>query len=322
MVYPLPQKLITDFAAKYDRVIVIEELDDVIETHCKKMGLQVDGKNLLPLTGEYSQELLAEKLLDITPDCIALEEAIPVRPPVLCPGCPHRGMFYLFKKLKLYVSGDIGCYTLGALAPLSGVDTTLCMGASVSALHGFNKIRGEENKSIAVIGDSTFMHSGITGLVNITYNQGISTVVILDNSITGMTGHQQNPCTGYTLKGEPVTGIMLENIARAAGVADEHIRIVNPNDLAEVEKVLKEELAASVPSVIIARKPCALLKYVKPEPAYHVNTDKCIGCKACMGIGCPCISIDKESKKATVNLTLCTGCGLCTQMCKFGAIER
>jgi len=324
MVNPLPTKLIEEFAAKFDRVIVIEELDDVIETHCKKLGLKVDGKNLLPLTGEYSQELIAEKLLGKTPEYTELEENIPVRPPVLCPGCPHRGMFYVFNKLKLYVSGDIGCYTLGALAPLSGVDTTLCMGASVSALHGYNKIRGAESakKSVAVIGDSTFMHSGITGLVDITYNKGISTVVILDNSITGMTGHQENPCTGHTLKGEEVTGIMLENICAAAGIAKEHIRLVNPNDIAEVEKVLREELEAEVPSVIIARRPCALLKYVKPEPAYKIDTDKCIGCKMCMKIGCPCISISKETKKAVINDALCTGCGLCAGLCKVSAIVR
>ena len=227
-------------------------------------------------------------------------------------------MFYLFKKLGLYVSGDIGCYTLGAAAPLAAMDTTLCMGASISALHGFNKVRGEADKCVAVIGDSTFMHSGITGLVDITYNKGISTVVIVDNTITGMTGHQQNPCTGYTLKGEPVTGIMLENIAKAAGVDEAHIRIVDPGDLKATEAVLKEELAAACPSVIICRRPCALLKYVKREPALTVNADKCVGCKMCMKIGCPCISI--VDGKAKIDATLCTGCGLCTQMCKVNAI--
>ncbi|MBE6612663.1 MAG: indolepyruvate ferredoxin oxidoreductase subunit alpha [Ruminococcaceae bacterium] len=319
MVNPLPTKLIADFAAKYERIIVIEELDPIIETHVKAMGIACDGKNLLPIIGEFSQELLAEKLLSKTADCYTLDENIPVRPPVLCPGCPHRGVFYLFKKLGLYVSGDIGCYTLGAAPPLGGMDTTLCMGASISALHGFAKVRGEEDKCVAVIGDSTFMHSGITGLVDITYNKGISTVVIVDNSITGMTGHQQNPCTGYTLKGEPVTGIMLENICLAAGVAEEHIRIVDPNNLAETEKVLKEELAAKCPSVIICRRPCALLKYVKHDAPLTVDADKCIGCKSCMKIGCPCISI--TDKKAKIDATLCNGCHLCEQMCKFGAIQ-
>ncbi len=319
LVNPLPKKLIADFAAKYERVIVIEELEPIIENHVKAMGIDCDGKNLLPICGEFSQELLAEKLLGLVPVTYSLDEAIPVRPPVLCPGCPHRGVFYIFKKLGLYVSGDIGCYTLGAAAPLASMDTTLCMGASVSALHGFNKIRGEQNKSVAVIGDSTFMHSGITGLVDITYNKGISTVVIVDNSITGMTGHQQNPCTGYTLKGEPVTGIMLENIAKAAGVAEEHIRVVDPGDLSETERVLKEELAADAPSVIICRRPCALLKYVKHNPPLKVDPAKCIGCKACMKIGCPCISV--TDKKASIDATLCNGCELCKQMCKFGAIQ-
>ena len=320
LVNPLPEKLIKDFASKYETVYVIEELDPVIESHCKALGLSVHGKDILPLCGEFSQELLAKLLLGKEPDCYALDENIPVRPPVLCPGCPHRGVFYLFNKLKLYVSGDIGCYTLGAAKPLGGMDTTLCMGASVSALHGFNKIRHEEHKSVAVIGDSTFMHSGITGLVDIVYNKGFSTVVVVDNSITGMTGHQQNPCTGYTLKGEKVYGILIENIAKAVGVPEEHIRIVDPNDLAETEKVLKEELASDTPSVVICRRPCALLKYVKHNPPLVIDHDKCVGCKACMKIGCPCISV--KDGKASIDRTLCNGCGLCTQMCRLGAIQK
>lgn len=319
LVNPLPSKLITDFAAKHERVIVIEELDPVIENHCKALGVKCDGKNILPLCGEFSQELIAEKILGKKPEFSSLDVDIPVRPPVLCPGCPHRGVFYLFNKMKLYVSGDIGCYTLGAAKPLGGMDTTLCMGASVSALHGFNKIRHEEHKSVAVIGDSTFMHSGITGLVDITYNKGISTVVVVDNSITGMTGHQQNPCTGFTLKGEPVKGILIENIAKAAGVPEEHIRIVDPNNLAETEKVLKEELASDTPSVVICRRPCALLKYVKHNPPLKVDENKCVGCKMCMKIGCPCISV--TNGKAKIDDTLCNGCGLCTQMCRPGAIK-
>lgn len=318
LVNPLPKKLISDFAKKYERIIVIEELDPIIETHVKAMGISCDGKNILPICGEFSQELISDLLLNEKKEFYSIEDNIPVRPPVLCPGCPHRGIFYLFKKLGLYVSGDIGCYTLGAAKPLGGMDTTLCMGASVSALHGFSKVRHEENKCVAVIGDSTFMHSGITGLIDITYNKGISTVVIVDNSITGMTGHQQNPCTGFTLKGEPVRGIMLENIAKAAGVAEEHIRIVDPANLKETEAVLKEELSAECPSVIICRRPCALLKYVKREPALSVKEDKCVGCRACMKIGCPCISI--ENGKAKIDATLCTGCGLCTQLCKVGAM--
>ena len=315
LVNPLPEKLLKDFTAKYETVYVIEELDPVIESHCKALGLNVHGKDILPLCGEFSQELLSKLLLGKEPECYSLDENIPVRPPVLCPGCPHRGVFY---KLKLYVSGDIGCYTLGAAKPLGGMDTTLCMGASVSALHGFNKIRHEEHKSVAVIGDSTFMHSGITGLVDIVYNKGFSTVVVVDNSITGMTGHQQNPCTGFTLKGEKVYGILIENIAKAVGVPEEHIRIVDPNDLAETEKVLREELASDTPSVVICRRPCALLKYVKHNPPLVIDHDKCVGCKACMKIGCPCISV--KDGKASIDQTLCNGCGLCTQMCRLGAI--
>lgn len=318
LVNPLPEKLLKDFTAKYETVYVIEELDPVIESHCKALGLNVHGKDILSLCGEFSQELLSKLLLGKEPECYTLDENIPVRPPVLCPGCPHRGVFYLFNKLKLYVSGDIGCYTLGAAKPLGGMDTTLCMGASVSALHGFNKIRHEEHKSVAVIGDSTFMHSGITGLVDIVYNKGFSTVVVVDNSITGMTGHQQNPCTGFTLKGEKVYGILIENIAKAVGVPEEHIRIVDPNDLAETERVLKEELASDTPSVVICRRPCALLKYVKHNPPLVIDHDKCVGCKACMKIGCPCISV--KDGKASIDQTLCNGCGLCTQMCRLGTI--
>ena len=318
LVNPLPEKLIKDFAEKFETVYVIEELDPVIESFCKSLGLSVHGKDILPLCGEFSQELLSELLLGKKPEFYSLDENIPVRPPVLCPGCPHRGVFYLFNKLKLYVSGDIGCYTLGATKPLVGMDTTLCMGASVSALHGFNKIRHEEHKSVAVIGDSTFMHSGITGLVDIVYNKGFSTVVVVDNSITGMTGHQQYPCTGFTLKGEKVYGILIENIAKTVGVPEDHIRIVDPNDLAETEKVLKEELASDTPSVIICRRPCALLKYVKHNPPRVIDHDKCVGCKACMKIGCPCISV--KDGKASIDSTLCNGCGLCTQMCRLGAI--
>ncbi|MCL2519158.1 MAG: indolepyruvate ferredoxin oxidoreductase subunit alpha [Oscillospiraceae bacterium] len=317
MVYPLPEKLIVDFAAKFERVIVVEELDDYIESHCKALGLDVDGKNVLPICGEFSQEVISENLLGKTAEYKKLDVNIPVRPPVLCAGCPHRGVFYLFKKLKLFVSGDIGCYTLGAAPPLNGMDTTLCMGASISAMHGYNKIRPESAKqSVAVIGDSTFMHSGITGLIDITYNKGISTVVILDNSTTGMTGHQDNPSTTHTLKGEEVEQIMIEDICRASGV--KNIRIVDPYDIVEFENVLKEELTVAEPSVIIGRRPCALLKYVKHAPPLKVNADKCAGCKACMQIACSCISV--KDKKAVINSTLCKGCNLCAKLCRFGAI--
>ncbi len=317
--FPMPDRLLCDFAAQFERVLVIEELDDVMETHCKKLGLKVEGRNVLPCIGEFSQELLRERLLGETLPSVALEETIPVRPPVLCPGCPHRGLFYTFKKMKLYVSGDIGCYTLGAAAPLSSMDTTLCMGASVSALHGFEKIRPEEaTRSVAVIGDSTFMHSGITGLINMVYNQGIGTLVIADNHITGMTGHQQNPTTGRTLQDQIVDVISIEAICEASGVRREHIRVVDPGDLSALEKTLREELSAAEPSVVIARRPCALLKYVKRGKPYHIDSDRCRGCRQCMNIGCPCIRI--EDGKAKIDSTLCTGCGLCSQLCHFSAI--
>ena len=322
LVNPLPVKLIQDFANNVDRVIVVEELDDIIESWCKKIGVKADGKNLLSNIGEYSQEFLREKILNEKKDYIELNQNIPVRPPVLCPGCPHRGIFYVLKKLRLFVSGDIGCYTLGANAPLSAMDTCLCMGASISALHGFNKVRGDESakKSLAVIGDSTFMHSGITGLIDITYNKGISKVLILDNSITGMTGHQQNPSTGYTLKNEPTDIISIEAICKASGIKESNIRIIDPYNMDESERVLKEELAKSEPSVIIARRPCVLLKYVKKDKKYTITN--CKSCRRCMTIGCPAISINVKSGETSIDASLCTGCGLCAKMCKFNAINE
>ena len=318
LINPMPKKLILDFAAKYKKIYVVEELDDVIETHCRKLGIEVEGKNIFGFIGELSQRIVAEKLLGTAPEYTEFDGQIPPRPPVLCPGCPHRGVFYTLSKLKLTVSGDIGCYTLGAAAPLFAIDSTICMGASVSALHGFNKARGEESaaKSVAVIGDSTFLHSGITGLMNITYNQGISTVIILDNRITGMTGHQENPASGHTLKGVEVPPVSLEKICEAAGV--KRIRVVDPLDLAAVEAVIREETAVAEPSVIITRSPCALLKSVKRKPALKIDIDKCKGCKMCMKIGCPAISF--KDGKAKIDDTLCVGCDVCKQMCKFGAI--
>lgn len=319
VVNPLPVKLIKDFCAKYKKVYVIEELDDIIETHCKKLGLDVVGKELFGYIGEFSQAVVAEKLLGVKAESTAFDGNVPVRPPVMCAGCPHRGLFYCLSKNNITVSGDIGCYTLGASAPLSAMDTTICMGASISALHGFNKARGEEaeKSTVAVIGDSTFMHSGMTGLVNIAYNSTNSTVIILDNSITGMTGHQQNPTTGKNLKGDPAAAVNLEELCKAIGI--KRVRVVDPYNLAETEAAIKEELAAPEASVIISRRPCALLKYVKHKPALKVANDKCKGCKMCLKLGCPAISV--RDGKAVIDHTQCVGCGICTEVCKFGAIE-
>lgn len=319
MVNPLPEKLILDFAKGVDKLVIIEELDSVIEDHCKKLGLAVSGKELFPVEGEFSQNLVAQKLGIKAPEFESLDETMPVRPPVMCAGCPHRGLFYTLSKNKCTVLGDIGCYTLGAVAPLSAMDMTLCMGASISSIHGFNKALGEESegKTVAVIGDSTFMHSGMTGLANIAYNRSNSTVVILDNSITGMTGHQQNPTTGYNIKGDPAGKIDLEALCKAMGF--DRVKVIDPYDLAECDRVIKEELAAKEPSVIISRRPCALLKYVKHNKPLKVAAKNCTGCKSCMRLGCPAISI--KNKKAVIDSTLCVGCGVCTQLCKFDALN-
>ena len=317
MAWPLPEKLIRDFAASVDRLVVVEELDGFLEEHCRMLGLNPLGKEVFPLTGEFSQNLVAEKLGLPVHSGRTLEDAIPPRPPVMCAGCPHRGLFYTLNKNKCTVMGDIGCYTLGAVAPLSAMDMTLCMGASVSGIHGFNKALGaeSEHRTVAVIGDSTFMHSGMTGLANIAYNQSNSTVIILDNSITGMTGHQQNPTTGYNIKGDPAGKIDLEALCRAMGFR--RVRVVDPYDLKECDTAVKEELAADEPSVIISRRPCVLLKHVKLKPPLAVDTAKCIGCKSCMKIGCPAISM--REGKAHVDNTLCVGCGVCEQLCPTDA---
>ena len=274
VVNPLPVKKIIDFAAGLDKVYVIEELDDILETHCRKIGVEVIGKDLFPRCGEFSQKLIAEKMGVARGESVALEENIPVRPPVMCCGCPHRGLFYALKREGVYVSGDIGCYTLGASAPLGAMDACICMGASISALHGYNKARGAEaeKKAVAVIGDSTFMHSGVTSLIDIAYNRSNSTVIILDNSITGMTGHQQNPTTGLTIKGDPTSAVDLEALCRAIGISD--VQVVDPYDLKATRAALKAALNAECPSVIISRRPCALLKTVKHKPALTVDTDK------------------------------------------------
>ena len=320
MVWPMPEKKIQDFAASVEKLFVVEELDGFIEAHVKFMSIPCSGKDTFPLIDELSQNKIAEALNVPYEKGTKLDENIPPRPPVMCAGCPHRGLFYTLKKNKLTVLGDIGCYTLGAVAPLAAIDSVICMGASVSGLHGFSKSQNGamDNKTVAVIGDSTFMHSGITGLVNIAYNESNATVIIVDNSITGMTGHQQNPTTGFNLKGDPCAKIDLETLCHAVGI--KRVRVIDPYDLKQCDEVIKEELSVNEPSVIISRRPCALLKYVKHKAPLHVDTDKCVGCKACMKIGCPAISM--EGGKAKIDTTQCVGCGVCQQLCKFGALKE
>ena len=320
MIWPLPEKKILDFAASVDELIVVEELESFIEAHCQSLGLTVTGKSLFPCIGEFSQNLVAEKLGKVVPQAgTMVEDTIPPRPPVMCAGCPHRGLFYTLAKNKITALGDIGCYTLGAVPPLGALDTTICMGASISGAHGFTKAQNgaADKKTVAVIGDSTFMHSGVTGLINVAYNESNTTVIIVDNSITGMTGHQQNPTTGFNLKGDPCTKIDLETLCRAVGIR--RVRVVDPYNLKQTEDAILEELNANEPSVIISRRPCALLKYVKYEKPVVVDADKCRSCKLCMKIGCPAISM--KDGKATIDNTLCTGCGVCTQMCHFDALK-
>ena len=319
MIWPLPEQKIIDFAASVDKVMVVEELDGFVEEHCNSLGLKVVGKELFSCIGELSQNIVAEKLGVATECGIAPVDTIPARPPVMCAGCPHRGLFFTLAKNKITVMGDIGCYTLGAVPPLAALDTTICMGASVSGLHGFVKaMEGKaDGNTVGVIGDSTFMHSGITGLVSIAYNNSNATLIILDNSITGMTGHQQNPTTGFNLKGDPAAKVDLETLCKAVGI--KRVRVVDPYDLKACETAIKEELAVDEPSVIISRRPCALLKYVKHNKPLVVDKDKCKSCKACMRIGCPAISM--VDGKAKVDNTLCTGCGVCAQLCKFDALK-
>ena len=318
MINPLPEKLIKDFAQKVDKVIVLEELDPIIENHCKQLGIKVAGKDTFPICGEFSQNLVRKCLGMKEPEHITIEENVPERPPVMCAGCPHRGIFYILKKKKCMVYGDIGCYTLGAVAPLNAMDLNVCMGASCSGLHGFNKAIGEEaeSNSVGVIGDSTFIHSGMTGITDISYNMSNSTVIILDNSITGMTGHQQNPTTGKNLRGEPAGKVDLEALCRALGF--NRVRVVDPYDLKAVEEAVTEELAAKEPSIIISRRPCVMIKGTVHKPPISVDESKCVGCKQCMSIGCPAIAV--KDKKAHIDPTLCIGCKVCSQMCKFEAI--
>lgn len=325
MVNPLPVELIRTFAAQVDTLYVIEELDDIIETHCRKYGIPVVGRELFSNCGEFSQKTVREALLHEEKPHVVFDDApIPGRPPVLCAGCPHRGLFYALKKCRLYVSGDIGCYTLGAQAPLSMIDACVCMGASISGLHGYNVARGSEQakRSVAVIGDSTFIHSGITGLIDIAYNKGISTVIVLDNSITGMTGHQNNPANGFTISGDPTVAVDLEALAHAVGIA--RVVVVDPFDIEATRTAVEAELAVEEPSLVIARRPCALLKHVRHNPPLAVDPAACTGCKACLQVGCPAIAVHGDGNggrgTAQIDANQCVGCDLCAKVCRFHAI--
>ena len=320
LVHPLPKKLIEEFASRVERLIIVEELEPVIEEQVRSWGIACEGKELFTLQGEYSANMLREKLLG---QPVEIDEAavVPNRPPILCPGCPHRSTFSVLKKLGLHASGDIGCYTLGAVAPLNVVDTTLCMGGSISMLHGIEKARGKEftKNWVAVIGDSTFLHTGVNSLMNMVYNQATGTVIILDNSTTGMTGHQNHPATGKMLNGETTYAIDLEKLCRSMGI--KNVFVVDAFDLKEMERVVKEEVAKDELSVIIAQSPCALLKSYVPKGKCVVDPEKCRKCGMCLKPGCPAIKKDEATGCAVIDDTMCNGCGLCQQLCPFGAIE-
>ncbi|WP_041274702.1 indolepyruvate ferredoxin oxidoreductase subunit alpha [Desulforamulus reducens] len=333
MTNPLPEKLIREFAAGVDSLLVIEELEPFLELQIRAMGIALKGKEMLPSYGELSSALIAKALMQegievaeefrpmgqATQEVAAAAEPLPGRPPVMCAGCPHRGVFYTLKKQKLVVSGDIGCYTLGSLSPLSAIDTCICMGASIGAALGMEKANPEMGrKTVAVIGDSTFLHSGITGLMDVVYNGGSSTVLILDNRTTAMTGHQENPATGATLMGNPAPAVDLEAIARAVGV--KRVRTVDPMQLSEIDRAVKEEVAAAEPSVIIVRRPCALLKNNKTPEPIEVDETLCINCGMCMKLGCPAIS--RQEGKVAISTIQCRGCGLCVQLCQKGALKK
>ena len=320
MVHPLPTKLIEEFSKNVDEVIVAEELEPIFETQIKALGIKCRGKDIFSIQGELSVAIIKEKLLGIP--MTKADTDLPVRPPVMCAGCPHRGVFYVLSKNKITVTGDIGCYTLGAQMPLNAIDTVVCMGASIGMAHGFIKARGEEQaeKTVAVIGDSTFVHSGITGLVDTVYNKGLSTVVILDNSTTGMTGHQNHPATGLTIRDEVTHQLDLVEVAKACGVKSENIRVVDAYKMNDFEKALKEELNKKEVSVIIAKRPCVLLDKSK-KPLYAIVSDKCKKCKACMKIGCPAIQFTEDGRMV-ITKDQCVGCGVCVDMCKFDAIVK
>ncbi len=326
MAYPLPKEKICEFASRVEKVYVFEELDPFYEDQIRAMGIEVTGKEIFPICGEFSPTTASQGISNPPAETLPpLLDSLPPRPPNMCPGCPHRGIFHILKTMKLFVSGDIGCYTLGALPPISAMHTCICMGASVSGALGIDKALRENNlgKAVAVIGDSTFVHSGITGLLDIAYNQGACTVIILDNRITAMTGRQEHPGTGFTLMGKPAKQLDYEVLCRALGI--EHIRTVNPYDLDQVQTVINEEVNRPEASVILSQAPCVLHRreFKGSGPVYTINPETCIGCRACLQIGCPAIEWQPaEGKKGTAYINeLCTGCGVCAQICKKTAIK-
>ena len=318
LVNPLPRKMIEDFASKVDKLYIVEELDPVIEEQVKSWGIECVGKDIFTVQGEYSANMIRERILGETLE-IDQPAAVPGRPPILCPGCPHRSVYYTLKKLKMHAAGDIGCYTLGAVAPLSVVDTTRCMGSSISTLHGMEKAKGKEyiKNWVAVIGDSTFLHTGVNSLMNMVYNQATGTVMILDNSTTGMTGHQDHAATGKTLMGDPTYAIDIPGLCRAMGI--KNVVEVNAFDIETLEKTIREEVAKDEVSVIITKSPCVLLSKEK-KPLYTAHSDKCKKCGMCMKPGCPAMTKNADGT-VYIDDTMCTGCGLCEKLCKFNAIE-
>ena len=318
MVNPLPKQLITEFASKVDTLYIVEELDPVIEEQVKSWGIKAIGKEIFTVQGEYSANMIRKAILKEEMD-VKAPAMLPGRPPILCPGCPHRSVYYVLNKLKMHVAGDIGCYTLGAVAPLSVVDSVICMGASISSLHGMEKAKGKDyiKNWVAAIGDSTFLHTGVNSLMNMVYNKSTGTVMILDNSTTGMTGHQDHAATGKTLMGEPTNAIDIPNLCRAIGV--KNVVEVNAFDIKTLEKVIKEEVAKDEVSVIITKTPCVLLDKSK-KPVYIAHSDKCKKCGMCMKPGCPAMT-KKADGTIYIDDTMCTGCGLCETLCKFDAIE-
>ena len=319
IVNPLPKKLIEEFASKVDTLYIVEELDPIIEEQVKSWGIKAIGKEILTVQGEYSANLLRRTIAGEKPELVHPAQ-VPGRPPILCPGCPHRSVYSVLNKLKIHGAGDIGCYTLGAVAPLSVVDTTVCMGASISTLHGMEKAKGKEyvKNWVAVIGDSTFMHTGINSLINMVYNKGTGTVLILDNSTTGMTGHQDHAATGRTLKGEEAYAVDLAALCRAVGVRQ--VYEINAFDTDTLEKTIKETTAMDEPAVIITKSPCVLLSKAPVKLQYRILPEVCKKCGMCMKPGCPAIT-KLEDGTIAINDTMCTGCGLCEKACRFGAIE-